>query len=324
VEPAELARLARTRHQKTPEIHPPSDFYGNAATLKRAAGLSPRRSLSAVVEHGLVPLPRVWDLDVRAPFPTFLCAGELRVKAYEERRRGGRGIAIGPMIRYAGGGRPAAPRPPGRLLVFPTHSTHFMKAVYDVRAFARRLAAYRDRFSEITVCLYWRDVLEGADAPYRAEGFECATAGHMFDLDFLERLRGLIEEADTVVTNTFGSHVPYAVALDRPVWFIRQEVTVGGNPKLIDKSDVGRAEYHETAARITRLFEEEIDQVTPEQRQSLDPFTGFGHIRTREQIVGLLEDADERYMRSTTAVHRTWHRFVGRVARPLVARVRLP
>lgn len=324
MDPAELRELVRNRHQKTPEIHPPSDFYGSAATLKRFAGLPADRSLHAVVEHGLVPLPRVWKLDARAPFPTFICAGKLRIRPYETARPGGRAIAVGPMIRYAQGGGPPAPRPRGRLLVFPAHSTHFVKSEYDAPGFARRLAGFRDRFSDISVCLYWRDVLEGMDAPYRAEGFECVSAGHMFDLEFLERLRDLIERADTVATNSFGSHVSYSVALDRPVWFLPQEVKVGGDPKLVERSDVGRAAYREAVSSISALFEENLDEITPAQRASLDPFTGFDCVRTKDEMTALLGEAEERYTASTSLARRTWDRFVGRVARPLVARFRLP
>lgn len=318
---AEVQELARDRHQRTPELHPGNDYYGHAATLKRYAGLPPDRPLHAIVEHGPAPAPRIWELDLRAPFTTFLCCGPMRAEVYERERPGARGIPIGPMIRYVTEG-PPPPRPRGRLLVFPAHSTHHVRSVYDAPAFARRLAGYRDRFSEITVCLYWKDVLDGAQAPYRAEGFECVTAGHMYDLDFLTRLRRYLDEADVVVTNQFGSHIPYAVALGRPVWLIEQEVKVVGSRRALESDTVEREVLDELTREIRRLFSEETDEVTPEQRASLDAFTGFDCIRTPQEIRDLLAEASERYLRSTTAPQRAWHRFMGRVVRPLAARVR--
>lgn len=322
MEPAELHNLVQNRHQKTPEIHPPNDFYGHAATLKRYAGLPPDRPLSAVVEHGPAPAPRIWDIDRRAPFPTYLCAGARGADAYEKARPDGRGIPVGPMIRYAAGEFSAA-RPQGRLLVFPAHSTHYVKSVYDAPAFARALAGYRERFAHITVCLYWKDALDGMDAPYRAEGFECTSAGHMFDLDFLDRLRRVIEQAEVVASNQFGSYIPYAIALDRPAWLLQQDVRLVGSKKDVARDTVAPDVFEDLTREVRELFSEEVDQVTEAQRESLDPFTGFGHVWTPEEIRGLLAEAEERYRARTNSAQRGAHWIVGRVARPLVARVRL-
>lgn len=321
MEDGELQALVRDRHQRTPEVHPPSDFYGHAAALKRYAGLPAERPLAAVVEHGPPPAPYVWELDARAPFPTFLCAGEQQAELYKRRRHGGTAVPIGPMIHYAAPG-PPPPRPRGRLLVFPAHSTHYVKSVYDAPAFARTLAGYRDRFSEITVCLYWKDALHGAAVPYRAEGFDVVSAGHMFDLGFLSRLRALLDGADVVASNQYGSYVPYAVALGRPVWLLQQDVELVGREKDLARDTLGRDVFEDATREIRRRFSEESDEVTDEQRTVLDPFCGFGHVRAPEEVRALLDDARERYLRATTPPQRAWHWLVGRVARPVVARLR--
>lgn len=265
--------------------------------------------------------PTVWDIDLRAPFATFLCAGDARATIYERSRPDGTALPIGPMIQYAPG-RARGPRPRGRLLVFPAHSTHYLKLVYDAAGFARTLASYRDRFSHITVCLYWKDILDGGEAPYRAEGFECVTAGHMFDAEFLPRLRGHIENAHTVLANDFGSYLPYAVSLGRPVWLREQHVRPVGAPRDVARDAVPADLKAEATRTIRRLFADEVEEVTSEQRACLEPIAGLGHVRAPDTIRTVLAEAAERYRQQTTPFRRTWHYMVGRVARPLAALVR--
>lgn len=312
----ELHRLARDRRQWTRELHGPNDFYGHAGLLKRYASLPPRQPLHATVEHGLTALPTVWYFDVSAPFPTFLCAGEQRAEAYRRVRPDRTAIPIGPMIHYAADG-PPAPRVRGRLLVFPAHSTHDLRSGFDVAAFARTIAGYRDRFEDVTVCLYWKDVLQGAEAVYRAEGFDCVTAGHMFDPDFLPRLRRIIEASGTVMTNRFGSYLPYAVALGRPVWLRPQRVTLLGDQKIVERESV-EPEVDEAAwSEIAHVFGDEVDELTPSHYECLEPVTGFQHLRSPDALRDIFAEAAERYRAATTPLQRARHQVVARVLRPL-------
>jgi hypothetical protein len=196
-----------------------------------------------------------------------------------------------------------------------------MRASYDAAGFARMLAGYRDRFDHVTVCLYWRDVLDGAEASYRAEGFDCVTAGHMFDPAFLARLRGIIEDADVVVTNRFGSYVPYAIALGRPVWFRRQRVTPVGSPEDLARDSIDPDRDEATTRELVELLEEETDEPTAEQVERLEPIAGFGHLRSPAQLREILAEAEERYRQATSGPQRAWHRFLARVARPVAHRL---
>jgi hypothetical protein len=314
-----LLELARDRPPRTPEIHAQNDFYGHATSLKRYAGLRRSSPLKAVVEHGPNPIRgAVWPVDADAALPVVLCAGEERAEAFREATESKIAIPIGPMISYASD--PGVTPAPGRLVAFPAHSTHHVRVSYDARGFARTLAGYRDRFSSVEVCLYWRDVLDGIDAVYRAEGFTCVTAGHIYDLEFLNRLRAIIGAAEAVVTNRYGTYVPYAVALDRPVWIVPQTMHSSSRDPAQDDFESAATHFAPAIQGIVDAFANETDSVTPEQRALLDPFIGFQLVRSPTEMRAILDDAAQRYIRRTPLWLRAKHAASRRVVRPLRTR----
>lgn len=315
----ELHALARDRPLRTREIHWPNDYYGHADALKRYAGISPKRPLKAVVEHGLTPLvDDVWELDVRSPLPVLLCSGRQRAEELAQRSRpGALVIPIGPLVHYSSK-QPALPRSGDCLVAFPAHSTHHVRLEYDALRFARKLASYRSDFSRVRVCLYWRDVLRGMASAYRAEGFECVTAGHIYDRAFLPRLRRILESADTVVTNHFGTYVPYAIALGRPVWVVEQAVRRVASPEALARYTTSPDRWQNAVDDIPSLFPEGTVHVTDEQRARLDPFSGFDEVRGQEALRAILDDAAERYRGTTPLRRQVEHELKRRVARPLL------
>jgi len=229
----QLERLARDRPLATPELHQPNDFYGYAHVLKRWAGWPSRKPLPAAVEHG-IPLQReIWELDLQSILPTLFCASSARAIEYEATAAVGRvAVPIGPPIAYAGSRGellPAGPAVDGPLLAFPAHSTHHIDAKFDVEGFIADLEELRARWPDVQVCLYWRDVLAGAAAPYRRSGFTCVCAGHIYDTHFLPRLRRMLASSSGVVSNEIGTHIFYAVALGRPAWILPREATYTDN-----------------------------------------------------------------------------------------------
>ncbi|HVW19107.1 MAG TPA: hypothetical protein VHB30_12750 [Solirubrobacteraceae bacterium] len=313
----ELRRLAADRPLHTRELQAPNDFYGIAAMLKRHAGVSPRAALKAAVEHGISVSSYVWELDVEGPLPTFLGAGPQRVQAYLEAAEPGRAAeAIGPLVLYAPAPRPVE-RPARRLLAIPAHSTHHVTVDYDAEAFAAWLGELRGDFDEVVVCLYWRDVQRGAQEAYRRAGLRCATAGHIYDPLFMTRMRALLESAAVVATNRFGSHVAYAVALDRPVWYRAQPVERTALEALPESK--AAPEWLATAEQIAARFARPVDAVTDEQREALDPFAGFERHRSPEELRRLLADAAQRYRRHWRPLRRAEHAARRSVREALVA-----
>lgn len=319
----ELESLARDRRLASRELHLPNDFYGHAAVIRRYAGWPQGRPLKVGLEHGVGMTRELWEVDLQSRLPVWLCASPSRARLYERRARGRIGRPIGPMIRYARALGPlSGPRP--RLLVFPAHSTSWVDARYDVAAFIDRLKAMERDWSSVTVCLYWKDVVRGVHHAYMRADLECVTAGHMYDPDFLDRLRGFIESADAVTTNDVGSSLVYALALGLPAWVEGALVTfapAAGVANVPQLSGTSR-EQEPLIVRIRRLFPEPRSSLTEEQRVALEQVAGFSSTRSSRELRAILEDAERRYRLSYRWPRRLDHALRGAL-RPLAVRAGL-
>lgn len=298
----DLRRLARDRPLLTPEIHVQNDFYGYAHVLKRWAGLPVVRPLAAVAEHGLPLQSEIWEVDLHSSLPTLLTPNLRRVRAYQETAAAGRvAEAIGPPIAYARAQRePLAPPMPaeGPVIAFPAHSSHHVDAVFDADAFAGTLVDIGRRWGGVRVCLYWRDVLNGAAEPYLRRGLECVTAGHVYDRKFLPRLRNILAAGRAVVTNEVGTHVLYAVLFGRPTWIVAQPIDYRDHRPVPVVFEAPEADVAEA------LFLEERTDVTRDQADFVAEVAGLGHVRTPTVMAALLDDARRRLRRSMSVTGR--------------------
>jgi len=125
------------------------------------------------------------------------------------------------------------------LLVFPSHSIETSKVQYDESQLVSGIENIRADFDSVVICMYWKDLLERIEEieVYKKKGYRIASAGHRSDPCFLNRLRDLIELSDVVMTNNLGSHVGFAVSLNRPVYYFDQNVRVDTN---YEQSSVSR------------------------------------------------------------------------------------
>lgn len=296
-----VSRLARDRPLLTRELHPPSDYYGYAHVLRRWTRWPRRHILPAVAEHGIPLNHEIWSVDRDSPLPTLLCTTALRAREYEAQASPGRvGVPIGPPIAYARASTdPLVPpvAPAGPLLAFPAHSSHHASARFDIDRFIDALEGLRSRWGEVRVCLYWRDVLDGAAEHYVRRGFRCVTAGHMFDPRFLHRTRALLAGCRGIVTNEIGSHVLYAVLLGRPAWLVEQDVDYdrrSGSP--LEPTRI-RSDMDD---ELRRLFAEgERTEPTSEQRDYVAEVSGLAHVRSPVELSRILRDARARYIASS-------------------------
>ncbi|NJI75018.1 hypothetical protein HCX49_17590 [Sphingobacterium kitahiroshimense] len=110
------------------------------------------------------------------------------------------------------------------LLVIPSHSIGSVTAQFDEQAFITAIREKSVGFDTVIVCLYWKDIDNGADNVYLKEGFKVSTAGHRDDLNFLPRLKSLLLLSSEVFTNNFGTHVAYGSSVGVPVSLYQQQI----------------------------------------------------------------------------------------------------
>jgi tetratricopeptide (TPR) repeat protein/predicted O-methyltransferase YrrM len=301
----ELLDIARDRQLQSPELYKPNDYYGHATILKRYANLPPCYTLKCSIEHGPSIDNIIWDNDLNAPLPGMLIFAPRRLP--QLRGRTNRALfAIGPLMQYAEPDlteeRLAAERKRlGRnLLVFPGHSTHWADSQYDLDGFCKKIAAIARDFDSVRICLGWKEVLRGQMELFEKHGFECVTAGHMFDPWFHSRLKTIIMLAHTAYTNDPGSHVGYCVLFDKPVWVEPVEIEWKTDIAELKKfyAQHKGASTH-SRANVIRLFAGRPGAVTGEQRAFVNHFWGAATRRTPEELRTILEILEDMYAKKS-------------------------
>lgn len=299
-----LLQLSQDRKLETGELYSPNDYYGHAAILKQYAQISPDYRIKAAIEHSPFRPDFVWKSDINAPLPALFAFGPYRFAALKRHTRKAI-FAIGPFIHYAphylneSGLSREKKRLGKNLLAFPAHSTHRVNADYNIGAYCSYLERIGREFDSVRVCLYWKDILRGLDEHYRASGFECITAGHIYDPLFLSRLKSFIETATITTSCIRGTYTGYSIALGKPHFIKEIEVTRSASDDQILLQDrPGNTPLNiESDRLIIHAFSDIRDDISAEQRDIIDRYWGLSSLKTRDDIRMLLQITDDMFQK---------------------------
>ncbi len=188
-------------------------------------------------------------------------------------------------------------RRPGSLLIVPAHSLKNTEHDWPFEEFARQMAALKPKFSEVVACIhpacwekgYWIAELE-------REGIRCVRGADSYDLNSLKRMAVLFESFETVLTNVWGSHIPYAAACEARVClhkdyagFRREDFANApayrDRPKVLERlGQKGREDYVRELPWLDRAPEEAVTQVEWGLK-----LIGAEHKRSRREVRKLFD-----------------------------------
>lgn len=300
----ELYAVSADRELTTTELFSSNDFYGHATLLKRWLSIAPEYSLKVVLAHSPAMRDFVWDVEVNSGMPFCLCTGAYRASIFNNvsRPRGGpMAVPIGPLIAYHPGLKALWNYKPETktLLIFPSHSTHHIHVHFDERQHIRLFKPYTRDFSRVVVCLYWKDVLLGRAEAYQAEGFECATAGHMYDFEFVPRILNIISDSSMVISSSPGTSVLYSSFLRRPTLYLDQKIEGETfSSQVFQKERERMLRLPGLKDRMKHIFSELVDSITTEQDNFLRVALGTEYIRSPGEIIDLLKAAEYKYSKN--------------------------
>jgi len=183
-------------------------------------------------------------------------------------------------------------RRPGSLLIVPAHSLKNTEHDWPFAAFAQQMAAIKPKFSEVVACIhpacwekgYWIKELESV-------GIRCVRGADSYDRNALKRMAVLFESFETVLTNVWGSHIPYAAACGARVCLHKEYAgfrpedfenapAYRDRPKVLARiGQRGRDYFVEALPWLDRAPEEAVTQV--EWGRDL---VGAAHKRTPKEI----------------------------------------
>ena len=212
--PNDLDVICKDRELETIEQFQPNAFYGIGDIVKQYARYPVNRPLRVVVPHGVVlSSSYVWRAEISSPCSLVFCYPVYRMQAYRKQLRWRKLICnsaspylyLLKLIEYRSGSNRIG------TVFFPSHSTHHIKASIDTSNLIKRLQCLDEVFHPITICIYWKDYLQGQHIPFMENGFDVVSAGHIFDREFLYRFHNICSNHEFACSNEIGSHTFYSI-----------------------------------------------------------------------------------------------------------------
>lgn len=312
-----LESLVQERPEKTCEIFTPNDFYGHATLLKRYAGLPAGMPLPGVLPHGPSINHTIWQPELDSPVPNIFAISEEQKVCYQK-ASSKPVFVIGSVVHYVeqliAEELRASRQGAIGTVAFPAHSTHHLTCEFDQDQFIKALQALPDSMGPVRVCLYWRDVQLKRHLKYLEAGFECVTAGHMFDPDFCFRLLRIFSKSKYAITNKMGSSALLAASLGLEVALIDQSTRIRGTNEKFE----GEAAPTVDQPSAMDLFESmkiPVGQTRPDQQGWGDIATGRHFVRSPEQLREMMVEHAISLIEKPSAKPslRTWDQEMERI-----------
>lgn len=175
------------------------------------------------------------------------------------------------------------------LLVFPSHSTHYNITSFNIAEFLSKLDIQRKKFDTVRICLYWKDIMTGKHIPYIANGYECVCCGHIFDLNFLRRLKSLIEISDCTYSNMIGSHIPYSLYCDKPHFLEVSDIEYSYLHDSWGNEIYDKVKKLTDYQKIQKVFCSNGNyKITEEQISVLEPYAGFSYKKSPKELYKII------------------------------------
>lgn len=281
----------------TNEIHQPNDWYGHAHTLKNFLNIPQSYQFKFIMEHGLYLNEQVDQIDNETNLPAFLTYSNYRKEVLKKYRK--HAFSIGPFIHYAKNIlsereiKLEKKRLGNSLLFFPAHSTPIIGMEFDAKKLCKRIKSLAKYCDSIRICLYWKDILMGRDKIYRDFGFECVTAGHMLDPNFLPRLKSLISISDLTASNIISSQTGFSIHLGKPHIVIMDQLNLITTQNW--KNRINEIFASKGYIEMFSEFSKPNYKITQKQRDLVKKYWGTHNIKTRGELAKIVKETENYY-----------------------------
>ncbi|MGC2332004.1 MAG: hypothetical protein WA581_11160 [Candidatus Acidiferrales bacterium] len=175
-------------------------------------------------------------------------------------------------------------RIPNSLLVMPTHSIHSDVLVPSNEQYVREIASIKSRFGLVAACVsaHSTAATDLWTSQFTEQGIHVIRGAGLDDVNALKRMRGLFDSFEYVTTDSYGSHVYYAM-------YFGAKVSLWGTatPMLRENvlSDGAWTPYPDA---VDKLFSEEAEREAEAYLGPLrvDPWIGAQNVDVANSIVG--------------------------------------
>jgi len=230
----EICRVKRMETRIQPVVYGTDAlFYGHIQALYNYAGISSFCNYKALagLEHGIDYSICPIDRYKGKMFTSFWYQSDYKKMEVHKDYQFKPVFVIGPYIHYAShyygyNKRNRIKNKYGKtLLVFPFHDYELSSTKTNDEVFVdfvmERLAC---DFDTVVVCVYWNDVDKKMYELFRGAGAKLVSAGYRGDPNFIGRLKSIIDIADVVCGNAFGTFIGYALNMNKPFVYFPSKI----------------------------------------------------------------------------------------------------
>lgn len=295
-----LEKLAAERSESTCEIFTPNDFYGHAYLIKKYCGIKQGSPLPGIYPHAISFRDKVWDVELKHPIPFLLLKSKLQSDVYSKYSDKPSWIIGAPnyyALRLVQNELKEAQFDAKGSIVFPIHSTHYLINNYNFSEFTDYLKKLPEKYLPVTICLGWRDIQLKMHEHYMQQGFECTTAGHMYDKEFFIRLIKIIASHKFAITNHLGTSAFYCAAMNLPVILYRQSIKT--NPAKSDQpayllQEAQPKPYLPAVETFIDISKDPDANMVKQQKDIAKLILGYDYIKEPHELHDLFESLWQR------------------------------
>lgn len=292
----------------TKELFYFTDFYGINYILKKYMELPQTYQFKCVIQHGVSYYPQTIDQEFHQNLPILLTTSRYSKKILSDRAPQYEFIPISLNILYADYlfsqkqflslkenlGK--------NLLFFPYHSAVWSDVISDTNFLITILLDIKRQLhiDTITICLYWLDIQLGMHKAFLDKGFHIVTAGHILDPFFLPRLKSILSLANIVVSNAPGSHLFYALGLNKPCYLVKDSTMKANVKEKYDAEDyqddwLSKMFNRPETEELFNVFDTPSFQLTNEQIKLKERYCDLESFKTPKELKKIIDYSEELY-----------------------------
>ncbi len=190
------------------------------------------------------------------------------------------------------------------LLIFYAHNHEWLEKSYSNEEFIQLVKKQQKNFKTVVLCCYWADVDKDYVKIFEEMGVKIVSCGFRSDNNFMQRQKTLITLSDYILTNDIGSHFGYSIYLDKPVTFLETAVITTKSKEHL--SDKAAWIIENNKKKISEYFTAENGtlntKITQIQRDICEPYFGFQHVKTKEEIEAIFWLSQKIYQKSNKRI----------------------
>lgn len=257
-------------------------YYNLDVIVKSIIGIPREQVLYGAIEHGILRYNEVAEVTLSQN--VIFAFGYRRMKYLQERYPEKRVYSVGPYIQYVSGYlsddkiKELKKEFGKTLVVFTSHSIPGEHVEFDVNSFIKEIERIKIEydFRTVIVSLHWKDILTyKLDEPFCEMGYRICCSGHLYDTNFLRRLKSVIDLSDMVMANDTGSYLGYTTTLGKPfyLYYLKPESTFDEGV-VNGETDYNELYYQEFISKAINAYGDYKEEVTDAQIEFVEEYWG--------------------------------------------------